>query len=856
MASRTNGAVLGSIRTLFRAGSFAGLTDRQLLECFADRRDEVAEAAFETLVARHGPMVFSVCRRLLGNRQDAEDAFQAAFLVLVRKARSIRIDDSLGGWLYAVSHRVAVRARAQMMSRDKALRTGVEYVPSPVVDDDDRFDIRPILHEEIRRLPDKYRAPIVLCYLEEMTHEQAASQLQWPLGTVRGRLARARDLLRSRLRRRGLGFGASAIGAVLASEASAAMPPNLARTTIQGAMNIAAGGTAAGIVPAASTTLTTGVLRTMFLSKFSIVATGVITAGVISTGAGLFVKARSATLATQETVAAASPARGNTDSEVETLRNALDQPITLNATDETLKNVLATISKQSNVTFMVDPLAQEDGERSLSARVSVKVTDVPVADALDLALNSLGLTYTLVPQVNGLLIAAPKDRDLAAMLARLRNLNAKMEKYRANRSDASAPALEEMESNALLLREAIARKRRAQLLDRFATAERALADANVRRTDEKNAVEAAAALLKQARLSSANDSRLTAEERPAAAALLEAAQRANNNDPRVVANSDPEVASLVEKAQRAIGHDGQEEGPSEAAAALLEKAQSVTANKAQAAANLAEANFVPDATQELANEARRNAGGSQNRSTETLARALNLATQDEAAKAQNQQANPGANAGGLSTYAEQKSEGSEASLYLAKTRKEIERMLTLSIKRCVELYGRKASVQKEVRAFEEVQMALNQAKVAGQADLGFPVEDPPAARSDDASVDEYLVKTRKEIEGSLTKLKKEAAAIEVQIKRSEAEAQRLARIHAPLAGGPDASAKWLKGLVTSVRNTLLPSTSIVTQQYTIARPVYESSTRQIHKPSAAEKDANRLLELLVPVTKPVEDQRK
>jgi polysaccharide biosynthesis/export protein len=189
-----------NMRQLFDAGSGVGLTDRELLGRLAPRgKDTVApvdssavEAAFETLLARHGTMVLSVCRQILGDVHAADDAFQATFLVLIRRSGSLgsREYNTLGPWLYGVAYRTAIQAR-----RLKARRRARERrVAVPVLAGDtsptELDDLRSLLHAEVGRLPAKYRAPIVLCYFEGRTHEEAAGALHWPVGTVRGRLAR------------------------------------------------------------------------------------------------------------------------------------------------------------------------------------------------------------------------------------------------------------------------------------------------------------------------------------------------------------------------------------------------------------------------------------------------------------------------------------------------------------------------------------------------------------------------------------------------------------------------------------------------------------------------------------------
>src|SRR5438874_5672646 len=196
------GGVLHHLRRTALMHDGAGLSDGQLLECFLARPDE---AAFEALVRRHGPMVLGVCRRVLRNAHDAEDAFQATFLVLVRKAASLRRREAVGNWLYGVAYRTALQARAtaarrrlkeaQMRSPDSQDSTAASVV---------RLELQALLDRELSRLPQKYQAPIVLCDLLGKTKREAAADLGCPEGTVSSRLARGRELLRRRLARQGL----------------------------------------------------------------------------------------------------------------------------------------------------------------------------------------------------------------------------------------------------------------------------------------------------------------------------------------------------------------------------------------------------------------------------------------------------------------------------------------------------------------------------------------------------------------------------------------------------------------------------------------------------------------------------
>src|SRR5262249_4910796 len=162
------------------------------------------EAAFESVVRRHGPMVLRVCRDVLADGHDVEDAFQSTFLVLIRDAAAIRDPECLGRWLYEVASRVALRAKARVARRHSLERQVAAMVPEGPEADPGRSELRPVLHEELRRLPEKYRAPLVLCYLEGNTYEEAARRLHCPLGTLKARLVRGREILRGRLSRRGL----------------------------------------------------------------------------------------------------------------------------------------------------------------------------------------------------------------------------------------------------------------------------------------------------------------------------------------------------------------------------------------------------------------------------------------------------------------------------------------------------------------------------------------------------------------------------------------------------------------------------------------------------------------------------
>ena len=200
MTSLRHGAVSRPIYYLLQEGCLANLSDAQLLERYIAHRDGTA---FEALVVRHGRSVQAVCRGILRDPHDAEDAFQATFLILARKAGSLRVVDSLAAWLHRVARRVAVEANRRKARRRAVEATGLDLDAVAEEASAPREMLTQFLHEEIDRLPEKYRAPIILCDLEELTRDEAACRLGWPPGTVAGRLARGRVLLRDRLARRG-----------------------------------------------------------------------------------------------------------------------------------------------------------------------------------------------------------------------------------------------------------------------------------------------------------------------------------------------------------------------------------------------------------------------------------------------------------------------------------------------------------------------------------------------------------------------------------------------------------------------------------------------------------------------------
>jgi RNA polymerase sigma factor (sigma-70 family) len=262
-----------------------GLTDADLLARFTENRDE---AAFEVLVWRHGPMVHSLCRRLLRRREDADDAFQAAFLILVRKARSISKRISLGSWLYKVTYRVALEVQSRESKHAVSARCDAEFPAVGAADEAARRDLQRVIAEEVDRLPEKYRLPVVLCYFSGKTTEEAARRLGCPRGTVLSRLATARKRLHGRLTRRGLGLTAVALAAALEQKAVAA-PAVLVSLTIKAAAWLAAGSVGGfGAVAGSVLFLMQGALKTMFVQKMKWALAVLVAAALIGGGIGVW----------------------------------------------------------------------------------------------------------------------------------------------------------------------------------------------------------------------------------------------------------------------------------------------------------------------------------------------------------------------------------------------------------------------------------------------------------------------------------------------------------------------------------------------------------------------------------------
>jgi RNA polymerase sigma factor (sigma-70 family) len=270
-------AQLGQLRQLFDRVRDADHGDGELLTRYRTMRDQ---DAFGSLVRRHGPMVLGVCRRVLRDHHAADDAFQATFLVLAKKADAVRPPDRLAPWLYGVAYRTALKARGRAFRRRQVEQAYAAQTSQATHSTSDDTDLRPVIDEQLNALPEKYRTPLVLCAIQGLNKAEAAERLGLPEGTVSSRLARAREMLRDRLARRGFVVPATAFAALLTADTlQAAVPPALAAT--------AAGAAGSSAVPATVLTLTHEVIRSMTLLKLKFLGAIALSVSLVGGGVGL-----------------------------------------------------------------------------------------------------------------------------------------------------------------------------------------------------------------------------------------------------------------------------------------------------------------------------------------------------------------------------------------------------------------------------------------------------------------------------------------------------------------------------------------------------------------------------------------
>jgi RNA polymerase sigma factor (sigma-70 family) len=319
-------AVLRHVRTLAAVGTSAACSDGELLRRFAEAHDE---AAFTALVERHGPMVLRVCRHILGHAQDAEDACQATFLVLVRKAASVRKRGSVPSWLFGVATRAARKLRASRARRERGCGSPEEARAVTAEDDPSWREVRAVLDEELLRLPEKYRAPLVLCYLEGRTRGEAARWLGLSLNRLRSRLDYGRQLLHGRLARRGVALPAVLLGGLMVCGAPAAVPALLVVSTGKAAALAAAGrALPAGLVPARVAALTEEVVRTMFLAKLKVLSAALLLLACVGGGLSAALQPVPAATAAEPGQALAEGDRGTKPADGDAFKpDWLDEPL-------------------------------------------------------------------------------------------------------------------------------------------------------------------------------------------------------------------------------------------------------------------------------------------------------------------------------------------------------------------------------------------------------------------------------------------------------------------------------------------------------------------------------------------------
>ncbi len=325
MAIETLGAVLRQINRLFSDGAVTGLSDAQLLDRFLAERDG---AAFEVLMARYGPMVLSVCRSVLRNPADAEDAFQATFLVLVSKARGLRGRANLGGWLHLVAYRVAIQANAAAARRRVQEREAGEMAAAtstsvPAARDE---QLR-ALHEEIAGLPEKFRVAVVLCDVQGVPQDRAAGELQLSERTLRRRLSEGRERLKARLNRRGLSPEGGILRAVILRGAESAVPPAWAEATVRAALATVNKTIAIGVVSTAATTLSHEVLKMMMFQKLRLLSAALLGVGLMAWGASAALISFNADPPRETALAPTSPEQPATQSAVPELESDPLDPV-------------------------------------------------------------------------------------------------------------------------------------------------------------------------------------------------------------------------------------------------------------------------------------------------------------------------------------------------------------------------------------------------------------------------------------------------------------------------------------------------------------------------------------------------
>jgi RNA polymerase sigma factor (sigma-70 family) len=397
-----------------------GLSDCELIERFSHGHEHTSVAAFEALVTRHGPMVQRVCRNVLKNPDDAEDAFQATFLVLVKERGTIRKLDSVASWLYGVAARVAARARVDAARRRKAEDRGIRLASESVASEAEDALVQsadgPVIQEEVRRLPEKYRSVVVLCFWEGLTQEQAAHQLGCPLGTVRSRMARARDILRRRFVRRGLAPASGAVGLLLDPAASSAavtpvaVSPGLILSCVRAATRVAADRATAEVVSARVASLVRDVMWSLMMIKLRNVALPLALTGLLVGGASLW--AQQSRAGRPENPPRRRPAATRSDPGPTALSDRAALAYVIEPPDMLIVEVLEALPGRP---ISGERLVRPDGNVSLGFYGDVYVAGLTIPQAKEKIVRHLA--KTLSDQMLGLEVEDPetgepkKDKD-------------------------------------------------------------------------------------------------------------------------------------------------------------------------------------------------------------------------------------------------------------------------------------------------------------------------------------------------------------------------------------------------------------------------------------------------------------
>jgi RNA polymerase sigma factor (sigma-70 family) len=402
-------SILRQVRRIGLPHDGGDLSDGTLLHRFVANRDD---DAFAALVGRHGPMVWALCRRILHNLPDAEDAFQATFLVLVRKANGVRQPDLLGPWLHGVAYRVAMRLRAAIGLRAGQQRDLELPAPEPMPEAE-RQELRLLLDQEVSRLPERYRMPFVLCHLEGLTNEEAARRLHCPKGTILSRLSRARERLRLRLTRRGVGLTAATVATALAESADASpVPSALNATTTQVASSVASGAASAASGSTAIA-LMEGVVTSMYVAKLKVAAAILLTLGLVGAGGGMFAKSGDSRIQAGATAGQAAVKEGLIAAKAEAKAREADAPppATRKRRDLEIRETLARVTKFDGID---DPkMTLRDTLDTLSAKYGI-----------EFLVNERAFSLEKIDQVLDREIASPKPlppttASLATILNRI-----------------------------------------------------------------------------------------------------------------------------------------------------------------------------------------------------------------------------------------------------------------------------------------------------------------------------------------------------------------------------------------------------------------------------------------------------